>query len=107
MRKLVRKGVNIDKLAQKLANSKRSSNGVKYKEGNPEDKVWMNFQVSKKQKREFSEICKGKDINASAYLRRAVQLLIDKEGDVANSVRSLEQNETGVSEENTIVSKAA
>ena len=91
MRKIIRKGVNIDKLAQQVSLTGRSK--IKYKQGSPDEKVWVNFQATKQQKRDFAKVCKDNNLNASAFLRSCILLLIEKDGDVANTVNNLKSKD--------------
>jgi hypothetical protein len=73
----------IKKLARDLATKKtKTEKSRNYKQGDPSDKVWDNYQIPKGLKREFKELCKAKNIVASAYLRACVRILIKKQGDL-------------------------
>lgn len=80
----------IQKLAkQKYAERQKAAASVDYKKGEATDKVWDNYQLTKQLKREFKELCKSKNINASKYLRACVRLLIKKEGNLKASLDSV------------------
>jgi hypothetical protein len=91
MRKIKRQGVAVDKLAQKLAEKKRLAGEKAYTKGHNEEKVWINFQVSKGMKREFSDICGEHHINASAFLRGAIKILLAKKGDAKNTLLNIKE----------------
>jgi hypothetical protein len=90
MKKILRQGVAIDKLAQKI-NQRSKKRG--YQDGSPDEKVWINFQSTKKQKREFTEVCNAKHINASAFLRTCVEILIKSEGNVSSTVKNIREQQ--------------
>lgn len=86
MRKIVKRENALDKLAQKIA---KKGSGSSYKEGSPDEKVWINFQSSKRQKRDFAQACNDNSINASAFLRDCVRLLISLKGDVSKTLKEV------------------
>jgi hypothetical protein len=90
MKKILRKGVNIDKLAHQLASKKGEP---LYNQGHPEEKVWINFQSSKDQKRQFAQLCKDNNINASGFLRACVKALLESEGNVSSVLKKLKSTE--------------
>jgi len=86
--KVPQTGVALENLAQKL--KKKQKRQPQYKEGSPTEKVWVNFQTTKEQKRLFAQICKRppKTI-ASDFLRDCVELFIKTDGDFAKTVHAL------------------
>ncbi len=53
-----------------------------YTNGHPEEKVWINFQVTKGLKRQFRDHCKEYKINASEYIRECIETLISEKIDI-------------------------
>jgi hypothetical protein len=86
--------VAIQKLAQKeFTKRKKAEAMIDYKKGSPTEKVWDNYQLTKELKRQFKELCKAKNINASKYLRACVRVLIKKEGDLKKALREVKATE--------------
>lgn len=84
----------VQRLAQKQFKKRtRTSPSVNYKEGDPSDKVWDNYQLTKGLKREFKELCAKENIVASKYLRACIRLLIKKKGDVKKALKAVEKIE--------------
>jgi hypothetical protein len=82
----------VQRLARnQFAKKKRPSPSSSYKDGDPLDKVWDNYQITKGLKREFKELCDKKKIVASEYLRACVRLLIKKDGDVKKALKAVEK----------------
>lgn len=46
---------------------------IKYDKGDENEKVWINFQITKKLKREFTSYCKVNRINASMFVRSCIE----------------------------------
>lgn len=84
----------IQKLAQKEFRKKAVRNRrdatINYREGDPTEKVWDNYQLTKGLKREFKELCAEKDIVASKYIRACIRLLIKNKGDVKKSLKAVD-----------------
>jgi hypothetical protein len=85
-------GLAVQKLAkQKFLEKKRAAASVDYKKGEATDKVWDNYQLTKELKRQFKDLCRSKNINASKYLRACVRLLIKKDGDIKKSLEAVKK----------------
>lgn len=84
----------MQKLAQKEFRKKavrqRRDSSITYREGDPSDKVWDNYQLTKGLKREFKELCAKENIVASKYLRACIRLLIKQKGDVKKALKAVE-----------------
>lgn len=94
-------GAAIQKLAQKefaKKNTKRSD--VQYKTGQPSEKVWDNYQLTKELKRQFKSLCKQNRVNASSYLRACVKAFVDADGDFKKALKNVKKLDT-----NTLESK--
>jgi len=65
----------ISSIVKQLAKKKKK--GLSYKDGDGQDKVWINFQITKDLKRRFRAKCEEKNVNASEYIRKAMELLIE------------------------------
>jgi len=50
---------------------------IKYDKGEENEKVWINFQITKKLKREFTLYCKVNKINASAFVRSQIEKALE------------------------------
>lgn len=85
----------IQRLAKKEFSKKvrinRSAAAINYKTGDPLDKVWDNYQLTKGLKREFKELCAKENIVASKYLRACIRLLIKKKGVVDTALKAVEK----------------
>lgn len=83
----------IQKLAHEEFKKKATRNkrdaSINYREGDPTDKVWDNYQLTKGLKREFKELCAKENIVASKYLRACIKLLIKKKGNVNNALKAV------------------
>ena len=79
----------IDRLAQALAKRPKKRKAT-YKEGDAAEKVWINFQVDKKTKRELVKLCNTPSkLNLSKYLRYCVDKLLTIEGEKDKMVNIL------------------
>lgn len=72
----------IKKLAQKVH---KQRNRV-YTSGDPSEKVWDNYQLTKELKKQFKDLCREKGVNASSYLRACVKLFIKHKGDIKKAL---------------------
>lgn len=78
----------VDKAASKVA--KRALR--KYEEGDPREKVWMNFQTTKGLKREFVKQSKANGDNYSDFFRDCMEIYLQLQGSrrsVMEEVRTL------------------
>jgi hypothetical protein len=93
--------VGLKRLAQKefAKKTKRANASTNYKTGDPSEKVWDNYQLTKELKREFKELCAKENIIASKYLRACIRLLIKKKGDVKKALSAVEKLDTSKLEE--------
>lgn len=93
----------IRKLAQKQFKkrsvSSRRNASISYREGDPEEKVWDNYQLTKGLKRQFKELCAKKNIVASKYLRACITVFIKNNGDVKKSLEEVEKMDLSPEEE--------
>lgn len=93
--KLPKNPTAIQKVAhkeyQKRASKNRRNGTISYKEGDPLDKVWDNYQLTKELKRQFKELCAKKNINASKYIRACIKILIKKEGDLTKAGKEVQK----------------
>lgn len=69
---------------QKPVKAKAPSTGS-YREGNPTDKVWDNYQLTKEMKTAFKDLCALRGIKASVFLRSCIKIFIEKEGNLKSS----------------------
>lgn len=84
-----KQGVAVDKLARRIATKKIAQK--KYTKGNAQEKVWLNFQVTKDLKRTFNDTCIEHNINRSAFLRGAIKLLIHFKGDSKKALTEIKK----------------
>ncbi len=100
-----KKDINPDKLptttvgVQRLAQrefAKRAKNPLPpgYKNGDPLEKVWDNYQLTKGLKREFKALCKKHDIKSSKYFRACIRALIKQKGDLKKALKEVEKIDT-------------
>lgn len=83
----------IKNLAKKqFAKKKRQERlTASYLEGDAQEKVWDNYQLTKELKREFKKVCSENNIVASKYLRSCIRLLIKKKGDIKKALKAVEK----------------
>lgn len=78
-------------IALSRALAKKKKHNRVYTEGSESEKAWINFQVTKGLKRQFRELCDEKKINASEFVRKAMELFIENEGSVEATLHKTEE----------------
>jgi hypothetical protein len=84
----------LAKLRRKLREHRKKNRTVpKYNEGSDSEKVWINFQATKKFKREFTLYCKENRINASRLLRSLVEEYLQSKVELENDLTLLSEED--------------
>ncbi len=79
------KPMTMNKLVRELAKKKHKRGA--YKEGDREEKTWINFQIPKGLKRDFRAICEEKGYNASEIVRMFMEFTLQFKGDIREHFR--------------------
>jgi|SRR3954467_14535078 len=60
--------------------------------GSPDEKMFMNFQATKGEFREFDLVCDAGAINQSDYLRFCMKALVEAQGNIKGAIGKIEKH---------------